>query len=290
MSSEFCENFKALAVQKYEGGMDKRIAVRLRCGMWTCEYCAMRNRAIWRAKIIHHIFNTDCDWCWFTITAHRYARGAQKSVANLRGAWDALMKRTKRKFGDFQYVRVYEKHADGSYHIHAIASFNFGDTYIRKSRKKNHTHKKVSVSRWLQKNCFELGLGMITHAEDIKKPEFDGEIKPVHAGYVASYITKYVVKLDAQTKNEFGRIRHIQTSQKWLKKPEFASDGSFEFKYGLYYDDMIHAHENGYRFELNGYIPDYEDYENTYIFPSDFDHRVAALGAIAPAQVSVESE
>lgn len=271
--ADYCENFKALAVQRFSEGMEKRVVAHLRCKMWTCEYCAAKNRAVWRAKIIHHIFNTDCDWCWFTLTAHRYARGEQKSLANLRGAWEKLIKRMARKHGKFEYARVFEKHADGSYHIHAIASFNFGDTYIRKSRAGRNAGKQVSVSRWLQKNAFELGLGMMTHADDIKQPLNEATKEHVHAGFVASYITKYIVKLEMDTKQEFGRVRHIQTSQGWLKKPEFEKSEDFEFKFGIYYDDIIHAHQNEYRFVDGEYIVDYEDFEDTYIYPASHDHR-----------------
>jgi len=277
---DYCENFQALAVQKFTPDMDKRIVVRLRCKMWTCEYCAAKNKAIWRAKLLHHIYHVDCDWSWFTLTAHRYARGEQKSLANLRGAWDSLIKRMKRKYGKFEYARVYEKHADGSYHIHAICSFHFEDIKVRVSRK---TKKRTSYSHWLQKTAWELGIGMYTHAENVSRQDFkleevEGEITPetkkkLQAGYAASYITKYIVKLDTQTKLELKNVRHIQTSQGWLKAPEFAVSSEFELKHGIYYDDITHSKEHGYRFDMNGYKVDYEDFDETYIFPEDFDHR-----------------
>jgi len=275
---DYCPNFHALAVQEFTTGMDKRIAVRLRCRMWTCEYCAVKNRLIWRARLLHHIAHSDLSkWSWFTLTAHRYARGEQKSLANLRGAWDALIKRMKRKYGDFQYARVYEKHGDGSYHIHAICSLTFDDICIRVSRRNK---KRTSYSRWLQKTAWKLGIGMYTHAENVPQNGIDDVLVAqglsendqigMRSGFVASYITKYIVKLDVQTKSELGRIRHIQASKRWLKAPEYQSTGEFKFKFGLYVEDIIHAHENGYRFEIDGYKPDYEDFDESYIFPSDF--------------------
>jgi len=121
---------------------------------------------------------------------------------------------------------------------------------------------------------------MYTHAEnvpEIKLHNVDNalditanDVIAMKSGFVASYITKYIVKLDVQTKGEFGRIRHIQTSQGWLKAPEYQKTGEFEFKFGLYIEDIIHSHDNEYRFELNGYKPDYEDFEESYIFPEDF--------------------
>jgi hypothetical protein len=187
------------------------------------------------------------------------------------------MKRMKRKYGQFQYARVYEKHRDGSYHIHAICSLLFDDIRVRISRKNK---KRTSYSQWLQKTAWELGIGMYTHAENVPieaptmvKPDVevsDNDKKAMRAGFVSSYITKYIVKLDVQTKSEFGRIRHIQTSQGWLKSPEFEPTGEFKLKAGIYYDDIIHSHEHGYRFDHSGYKVDFEDFEETYIYPKDF--------------------
>jgi len=49
--TEFCKNFDGLAVIDGDPDTDLLVA-RLRCGMWDCEYCARKNRAIWRAHII----------------------------------------------------------------------------------------------------------------------------------------------------------------------------------------------------------------------------------------------
>lgn len=219
---------------------------------------------MWRAKLIHHIETVRGQWAWFTLTAHRYARGEQKSLANLRGAWDALIKRMKRKFGRFSYARIYEKHKDGSYHIHAIASINFTDIRERVSRKSG---KRTAYSQWLQKTAWELGIGIYTHAENIV-------LETLHSGYVASYITKYVVKLTPELKQEFGRVRHIQTSQNWTVK-EFEKSESWQLTHGIYYDDILGALDDGYELlDLNtGSIVELDHFIDTYIYPPEFDHR-----------------
>lgn len=259
----FCPNLHMLAVADNARNGEKSF-IRLRCKMWTCEYCAAVNRQMWRAKLIHHIHHTGGCWAWFTLTAHRYTRGEQKSLNNLRGAWDTLIKRMKRKYGKFSYARIYEKHKDGSYHIHAICSFAFDDITMRTARKSG---KKTSYSRWLKKTAWELGLGMYTHAANIESGE-------LHSGYVASYITKYIVKLTPEIKSEFGRVRHIQTSQNWIVK-EFGSDESWSVKSGIYWDDVLQAENE--RVELvdlqSRYKVTFEDFEETYIYPPDFDHR-----------------
>jgi len=259
---EFCTNLKMLAIADTPRN-GQRAFVRLRCKMWTCEYCAAINRIQWRAKLIHHIHATQGNWSWFTLTAHRYARGEQKSLNNLRGAWDSLMKRMKRKYGNFSYARIYEKHKDGSYHIHAIASFHFTDLRYRISRKDK---KRTSVSQWLQKTAWELGIGMYTHAENITLNE-------LHSGYVASYITKYIVKLTPEIKSEFGRVRHIQTSQNWIVK-EFTSEDSWQLSHGIYYDDIIGAMDDKYELidVQNDHVVTLDDLETSYIYPPEYSH------------------
>jgi len=261
---DFCTNLHLIAIgEPPKNG--KRIVLRLRCKMWTCEYCAEINRKMWRAKLIHHIHETQGDWCWWTLTAHRYARGEQRSLANLRKAWDTLIKRMKREYGAFSYARIYEQHEDKSYHIHAVSSFAFDDIAWRTDKK---TGKKTSYSRWLKKTAWELGLGMYTHAANIETGTF-------HSGYVASYITKYIVKLSEETKMEFGRVRHIQTSQNWIVK-DFSSVDSWQVTHGIYYDDVIGALDDKYEFidVRNEHVVKLDDYVDTYIYPPDFDHRL----------------
>jgi hypothetical protein len=107
---------------------------------------------------------------------------------------------------------------------------------------------------------------MYTHAENIETGE-------LHSGYVASYITKYIVKLDTSTKGEFGRVRHIQVSQNWIEQ-KFEGSGNYQFKHGIYYDDVAEALGFEYVDETNGHAVTLDDFDDTYVYPSDFDHRI----------------
>lgn len=207
-----CDNFNAILTTTT--AENQRWIVPARCKQWTCSYCAQRNRAIWQARIIDHINkNSELQWSWFTLTAHSKKRGEEKSLANLRGAWDALIKRIKRKYSSvdkIHYCRVFEKHKDGSYHLHCIISIHWQDLRIRQSK----DGSKVSYSAWLAKSARELKLGYYTHAAN-----FDEQ----HAGYIAGYVVKYMTKHEA--KSDFGRVRHIQTSQGWTnEKPQSEYD------------------------------------------------------------------
>lgn len=226
---DFCPNFRAILVAETATG--DYLCVRTRCKMWSCPYCAVKNQKMWRARIINHIQNERGVWTWFTLTAHSKKRGAA-SLANLRGVWDTLIKRMKRKYGKFQYCRVYERHKDGSYHLHAIASFHFGDIKERRARK-DGTRTKYSV--WLKTNATQLKLGYYTHADDINVS---------HSGYIASYVTKYMTKFFAGQKSELGRIRHIQVSQDWLKMPD-ESLLKWDMKSAIFISDYEAAWKSG---------------------------------------------
>ena len=260
--SGYCKNFNAIITTK-DG--NTRLVTRTRCKMWTCEYCASINRKIWRARIIDHINkHKDLDWSWFTLTAHSKKRGAVKSIANLRGAWDKLLKRIKRKYSHIDkihYVRVFEEHKDGSYHLHCIISLKWQNLKIRTQK----NGKIVSYDAWLAKQAKDLKIGYYTHAAN-----FDGK----HAGYIAGYVTKYMTKLSVSMKDELGRIRHIQTSQGW-RKFENESELDWTMKSGYYEDDLIEDMKSKVKvldIQTGQYIT-YDDFEYTYVYPIEFDHR-----------------
>ena len=259
-SEEYCPHFQAILTASIANG--DTLVTRTRCKMWSCEFCAARNREIWRAWLIDNVNKKAGAWSWFTITAHSKKRGERASLTNLRGAWDKLIKRMKRHLGKFEYVRVYEKHKDGSYHAHALISAHFGDIRVRCSNDGSET--KYSV--WLANAAKECGLGYYTHADDIPLTQ--------HAGYIVSYISKYIVKIDASFKRELGRVRHIQASQ-GFGAIESLPELDWSMRSGIYLDDVI-AHENAGTLikDINtGEIVTEYNFVTTYIYPQEFDHR-----------------
>lgn len=283
---KYCPNYSALAVKQTT---DKDIPfVRLRCGMWTCEYCAEKNRQIWRARLINHIVHNleKKQWSWFTLTAHSKKRGAYRSIANLRQAWDKLIKRMKRKYGDFDYVRIFEKHQDGSYHIHCIASIHFDDIKYRVTSRGKNKGKEVAYSVWLKATAIELKTGMYTHAENFAdmliaiekgarlEEETTTQTQARKAGLIASYITKYITKITPELKEELGRVRHIQTSQKWTR-PERESQDIWKFAFGIYYKDVKQAYDNDQRYVEAGTKRQvtFDDFIEAYIYPPEFGEK-----------------
>lgn len=181
--ADFCENFVQFATKKSLTGKELKL-IRLRCKMWNCEYCAAKNGSIWRAHIIDRLNKLDCaSWCFVTLTAHKRARTTLTSVKNLKSAWDKLYHRLHRKYGEFEYVMVYEKHKNLAMHIHAIMSIELGGDNVYDKR--NKLFKHMSFTNWLKNNMAEVGAGFMAHGVKIDAP---------NAGLVSAYITKYMTK------------------------------------------------------------------------------------------------
>lgn len=184
---DFCPNFSAVLLTETEDG--QKLAVAGRCKMWDCEYCAKKNRAKWAAVLIDYVNKSETSWSWFTLTAHRNAHNsidpAQYTLTNIKSAWDALMKRMKRKYGAFQYCRVYEKHKSGAFHVHAIRQYEFDDITTRNKGQEN----EYNDSDWLRKTATDLGLGYMTHADNIGRAK---------AGLVSWYVVKYMTKIERE--------------------------------------------------------------------------------------------
>jgi hypothetical protein len=168
------------------------------CKMWDCPACGAKNAARWIARIINHINRTGGEWFMFTLTAHEKWRGALASVKNLRQGWKKLYNRMRYEFGVSSYVKVWEMHKDGSFHLHGLI---------------NRTISK----KWLKTNARQCGIGyqVEIHAVD-------------NAGQVAGYISKYFLKSEGQAqarKFVFPRgLRRIEVSRNWLKLPDLKAD------------------------------------------------------------------
>lgn len=188
-----CQNYKGI-ISASDIQSNTTLLAHMRCKMWSCEYCAAKNRLIWRAHIIdtinrlssddHETYGAMRDWTFITLTSHRKMRGEQASLKCLREGWKKLYDRIRRKYGRehrVEYIRVWELHKDGTYHNHAIIGAHI-------------------ETRWLQDNAAECGMGYKTDAQNIVG----------HPGRVAAYITKYMTKaIGEYTKG----LRRVQGSK-----------------------------------------------------------------------------
>lgn len=199
-----CETPKRPYVTGIDHDNGKILLLKPPCKLWSCPYCAARNARRWIARIIHgcnHMDTVD-GWFMFTLTAHRKWRGRDKSVANLRQGWKKLYNRIRYEYGTNYYVKVWEMHKDGSFHLHGLI-----DAVIPK--------------KWLKDNSAQCGMG---YQVDIHKVD--------NAGQVAGYIAKYFMKseFEANQGEPFPKgLRRIETSRNWIDLPEMSEGEVYEW-------------------------------------------------------------
>lgn len=219
---EYCSNYSAIA---YADDGDTRKITRLRCKQWSCEYCAIKERDIWRAAIIDSVNRIGGKWSFLTLTLADYVHNLPsrfdrlaKSIEVIRSSWDKLVKRMKRKYGAFEYVRVIESHKDGTLHIHLLASFHHPNIKVVEQPDK----KPYGYTRWLKKHVPACGFGYIMDVQNLGETVGEGDW---HAGQVAGYVTKYMTKdlEDFDDVRRKSRFRKIQTSR-GIKKINLESD------------------------------------------------------------------
>lgn len=254
----YCPNFKGVLVAKNERG--ENMAIVPRCKSWYCSFCAQKNRERWGAVLLDFVNkNKGTGWCWGTLTAHEQSHEStgQYSLKNISRAWDRLMKRMKRKYGNFNYCRVYEKHASGAYHVHFIRSGQWDDLKKRKPVGK----KPYNDSVWLRKTARSLGMGYMTHADNLTGDK---------TGVVVFYVLKYMTKMESADRESWGRVRRIQTSRgiKYMNLEK--SEYEWTLKSGLYQHD-IDLGGNLYYLLNEGRFLSLDDFNDDYVYPPDND-------------------
>ena len=275
----FCENFKAHALSSTE-----KKFIRLRCKKWDCDYCASLNRFLWRRhmRAVVDAYGVE-GWSLVTVTArgrsHRHGTTLEDIIRN----WDKLMKRLKRAWGSFEYMRVYEKHASKSdkqgkqekprFHGHMLVRFTPCDkddvdayqtygfaradgTWAKAKRYRGIAHRQ------LKKACFGVGLGYIV---DFSPITVVGTENNEHAiNLVVFYITKYLTKnLSGLPKG----TRRIQTSRA-IGRPRGGGDGGdYKLKYYLSIEDIaqLGAIEDASR----GHSVTFDDFFDSDTYPPD---------------------
>jgi len=175
------------------------------CKMWSCRACGARNAKKWIARVIDGCNKLPAKaWYFATITAHRYWRG-ERSLENLRNNWQKLKQRmeylTAKQGEKHFYVRVWEAHKDGSFHMHLI------------------TNAPVDT-RWLKDNAAQCGLGYQAKIDEA-----------VNAGQVAGYISKYMLKSIPNATHYPKGARRIEVSHTWVKWHEKDTEWKVVYKF-----------------------------------------------------------
>jgi hypothetical protein len=202
-----CPNFNLMAYR--QDPVRGWIAFRLRCKSWRCPYCAIENQKMWRKHLKRRIIDLGGEWYFGTITAPAWNRTPEKTLEVIRANFDRFMKRLKRVFKKgVQYVRIYEKHEKGAFHLHIILSGLSPKVERYKARSGSTAFKPASdtkkagvwaIKTWWKKTLSKCGCGYIA------------DIKPIPAVQAIGYVTEYMTKTaqDYSVKN----LRRIQTSR-----------------------------------------------------------------------------
>lgn len=202
-----CPNFNMYAYRRDK--VRGWIAFRLRCKSWRCPYCAIENQKMWRKHLKRKIISIGGTWYFGTITAPSWDRTPERTLQVIRQNFDRFMKRLRRVFKHgVHYVRIYEKHENGAFHLHVVMSglssrvecYRSGTGSIAFRPKTDRDKEGTwSIKTWWKKTLAKCGCGYIA---DIK------HIPAVQAiGYVTEYMTKQAQ--DYHVPN----LRRIQTSR-----------------------------------------------------------------------------
>lgn len=207
----FCHDFNMVAWCHLPNGTC--LFTRMRCNMWSCPYCSRKNASIWRAFLLNKLPNVADSWWLMTLTAHSALRSRGQSFENIRSNIDRLMKRLHRTFGEFDYVRVYEKHpSSDALHAHFIVSnlspFVVHGHYKNGQRgfigvlQKPARTGTWSINSYVKAVSQECGMGYIADCRHV-----DDE-----PGRAVRYVTKYLTK--EQQDIGIPYLRHVQTSRR----------------------------------------------------------------------------
>lgn len=139
------------------------------CKLKSCEECSKKRRVSIVVRIMSCVHNNpDMYWYFVTFTSRpkvHKTMTSEQSKKVLQSAWSRLRKRLNRRFKQLFWVKVWERHKSGIFHLHAIIGTNI-----------------PMSQRYIKENAFETGMGY-----QIKRIPLEGNN---HVWYVAKYSTK----------------------------------------------------------------------------------------------------
>jgi len=204
----YCPRFKLVVWQV--SAPETVIMSRVRCKMWSCDYCCKKNRELWLNFLQAKLQRVSSNWWFVTLTAHERDRSAAGSLKNLRKGIDNVIKRARRVWEGISYVRVFEKHKKGAYHAHLIVSelsarvsrtVNRNKTVSYSPADNGATGRTWGVQTWFRRACRACKMGYMVTVRHL-----DNDQQAVR--YVVKYMTKSAQQFYARN------LRRIQTSDK----------------------------------------------------------------------------
>lgn len=253
-----CENFRGIAVTDYRDGKGM---VRLRCKKWDCEYCAKANQSMWRNHLLSKMPPLAPYWTMLTVTCMGENHRNHTTLKALMDNFDKLMKRLKREYGSFEYVRVYEQHKSEEFHMHLLCGFRTITLPFEWITDKEGRRKYVGIHHQrITRHSVEVGLG-----EQCAVSPLEGTLGEKSAAiHAVRYISKYLTK--GIGANMPKGTRRIQTSQK-IGSPKPTSKLEWTMKSGVYIDDV--AREKWYDMNLTKEIT-FDDFLESHVYPDEY--------------------
>lgn len=245
----FCPNFKMVLLAENDD-KSKLLMLRARCKQWSCAYCASANQTQWRKHLNERIGELGGQWSFMTLTAHAAAHAGGWTLHNLRDAYKPVYDGIRNAFSrqkPIEYVRVFEKHQSGEFHIHILWRIDL-DPF-------------TEMNDWLKALVTKHGLGW--------RCEWKAAQRGSSAAGITRYMTKYMTKLKQGGMEMPKGIRRIQTSQgigalKQHKSPQGWRASTGVYKGELkYYDEVIDVN--------TGHIVTPRDFRGWSVYPPELD-------------------
>lgn len=197
----------------------KAILTKAACKCWDCETCAARNTKTWIACIINGCNKLDIKWSFLTLTANQFMRG-KKSIVSLREGWkkfyNRILAKLEKNAQNLFFVRVWEQHKNGTFHLHILISVYFG-------------------TRWAKTNAIECGMGYMAEWHEVD-----------NAGMVAGYIAKYSLKNASIARGGIAwpkGLRRIEKSRNWPNLPK--KEANLEWDWNVVHNREFQLHQSG---------------------------------------------
>ncbi len=184
------------------------------CKMKTCVSCArmMMWKHVYRIATAHHE-HPELHWYFITLTQdseyHQEPIPDDGNKSVLQHHWTVFRKRMRRDFDTVMYVRVYERHKTGVFHLHMIVALSEPLEIYREPVKGNRWR---NACNWLADELKGVGLGYIYDVQALKSKNI-------------RYVAKYA------TKSNLTGIRAIDYSQNFPKQDYQKDDNGLEWHY-----------------------------------------------------------
>lgn len=237
LSAGSCQNPKAPILFGEDIERKRVVVIRTACKLWSCEHCSAKKSKYWIAKVVNGCNRIGGKWYFSTLTARGDRRTANASLSDLRKGFFKIRKRIIRKFGKFEYVRIFEKHKNGVFHLHLIMNAPIPTKLIpAKNNKKEHYYCK-----YLKDVSVACGLG------------FQADYQPLQSvAGAAYYVAKYLTKSIGDNSGGWPKSVHrIRTSNDWPALPDLTDENDIEWEYMQDHNHLWQrahiARDKGYR-------------------------------------------